>query len=93
MLDRIIAGVQGGLYSTETYVDGIQAFVNVDSHGLYYALTKSVVFAFILTAIPSYYGYYTRGGALEVGRSSTKAVVASSVAHHAATRTAQQCEY
>jgi len=75
-----IAGVQSGLYSTQTYVIGLQAFWNVDSDGLYYALTKTIVFAFILTAIPSYYGYYTKGGALEVGRSSTKAVVASSVA-------------
>lgn len=75
-----IAGVQSGLYSTETYVIGIQAFWNEDQDGLYYALTKTIVFAFLITAIPSYYGYYTRGGALEVGRSSTKAVVASSVA-------------
>lgn len=75
-----VAGVQSGLYSTETYIYGIQAFWVEDQNGLYYALTKTVVFAFLLTAIPSYYGYYTRGGALEVGRSSTKAVVASSVA-------------
>lgn len=75
-----VAGVQSGLYSTETYVHGVKAFWDIDSDGLYYALTKTVVFAFILTAIPSYYGYYTRGGALEVGRSSTKSVVASSVA-------------
>lgn len=75
-----VAGVQSGLYSTETYLIGIRAFWYEDAHGLYYALTKTIVFAFLLTAIPSYYGYYTRGGALEVGRSSTKAVVASSVA-------------
>ena len=44
-----------------------------------YALTKTVVFAFIITSISSYYGYFTKGGALEVGVSSTKAVVYSSV--------------
>ena len=44
-----------------------------------YALTKTVVFAFIITSISSFYGYYTKGGALEVGVSSTKAVVYSSV--------------
>ena len=44
-----------------------------------YALTKTVVFAFIITSVSSFYGYYTRGGALEVGVSSTKAVVYSSV--------------
>lgn len=74
-----VAGVQSGLYSTETYVLGLQAFWADDMYGLYYALFKTVVFAFIITSISSYYGYYTKGGALEVGRSSTKAVVASSV--------------
>ena len=44
-----------------------------------YALTKTVVFAFIITSVSSFYGYYTKGGALEVGVSSTKAVVYSSV--------------
>ena len=44
-----------------------------------YALTKTIVFAFIITSVSSFYGYYTKGGALEVGVSSTKAVVYSSV--------------
>ena len=44
-----------------------------------YALTKTVVFAFIITSVSSYYGYFTKGGALDVGVSSTKAVVYSSV--------------
>jgi phospholipid/cholesterol/gamma-HCH transport system permease protein len=42
-------------------------------------LIKTVVFAFIITAIPSYYGYYVKGGSLEVGKASTKAVVNSSI--------------
>lgn len=44
-----------------------------------YALAKTVVFAFIITSVSAYFGYYTDGGALEVGRSSTQAVVYSSV--------------
>jgi phospholipid/cholesterol/gamma-HCH transport system permease protein len=44
-----------------------------------YALIKTVVFAFIITSVSGYYGYNTRGGALEVGKASTKAVVYSSV--------------
>jgi len=36
-----------------------------------------LVFAFIITSVSSYHGYYTRGGALEVGKSSTQAVVYS----------------
>ena len=44
-----------------------------------YALIKIAVFAFIITSISSYYGYYAKGNSLEVGRSSTKAVVVSCV--------------
>ncbi|MEE2954390.1 MAG: ABC transporter permease [Bacteroidota bacterium] len=44
-----------------------------------YCLTKTVVFAFIITSVSAYYGYFTNGGALEVGRASTKAVVYSSI--------------
>ncbi|MBU0489647.1 MAG: ABC transporter permease [Bacteroidetes bacterium] len=46
---------------------------------VYYALIKTVVFAFIIASVSAYHGYYTVGGALEVGRSSTKAVVHSSI--------------
>ncbi len=44
-----------------------------------YALIKTVVFAFIIASISGYFGFYTRGGALQVGHSSTKAVVFSSI--------------
>ena len=74
------AGVTSGLYSTETYLLGIRAFWEVDQYSLYYALGKSMVFAFLITSIASYFGYYTKGGALEVGKASTTAVVVSSVA-------------
>lgn len=46
---------------------------------VFYALIKTVVFAFIITSISSYQGYFTSGGALEVGKSSTRGVVQSSV--------------
>lgn len=44
-----------------------------------YSLIKSLVFAFIIASVSSYHGYYTNGGALDVGRSSTHAVVYSSI--------------
>jgi phospholipid/cholesterol/gamma-HCH transport system permease protein len=44
-----------------------------------YALIKSAVFAFIITSVSAFYGYYARGNSLEVARSSTSAVVASSI--------------
>ena len=44
-----------------------------------YALIKTVFFAFIITSVPAYHGYYTSGGSLEIGVSSTKSVVYSSI--------------
>ena len=63
--------------STESYLYGIQ--YDFKEFSIYYALIKTVFFAFIITSIPSYYGYYVKGGALEVGAASTKGVVNSSI--------------
>lgn len=43
-------------------------------------MVKAYAFAFIISSIPSYYGYYVKGGALEIGRSSTRSVVVSCIA-------------
>jgi len=72
-----LALVASGLASTETYVVGIRSFFEIGN--IYYALTKTVVFAFLIVSIASFYGYYTKGGALDVGRSATHAIVTSSV--------------
>ena len=45
-----------------------------------FALIKSYVFAFLVASISSFQGYYTEGGALEVGKSSTQAVTKSCIA-------------
>jgi len=44
-----------------------------------YSLIKTVVFAFIIASVSSYFGYFTKGGSIAVGKSSTKAVVYSSI--------------
>lgn len=67
----------GGLMTSADFLYGIR--YEFDSYRLFYTLIKSVVFAFIITSISGYYGYYTSGGALEVGRSSTQAVVYSMI--------------
>lgn len=59
------------------YIYGIQ--YGFEPYYVVYALIKTVVFAFILTSVSAYHGYKTQGGALEVGRSSTKAVVYSTI--------------
>jgi len=72
-----LALISSGLSNTETYVFGLRSFFVLGDIG--YALIKSVVFAFVIVSVSSFYGYYTKGGALDVGRSSTQAVVISSV--------------
>ncbi len=59
------------------YIYGIQ--YDFRPYHIVYALGKSVVFAFIITSVASYHGYYAKGSALEVGRGSTKAIVYSSI--------------
>lgn len=72
-----VMGVSSGACTAYEYVYGIQAFF--EPWKLYYSFTKVLIFAYIITSVSSYYGYYTSGGALEVGRSSTNAVVYSSI--------------
>jgi phospholipid/cholesterol/gamma-HCH transport system permease protein len=54
-------------------------FKDFVAYNVTFALTKAYTFAFIISAIPAYYGYHVRGGALEIGQSSTRAVVTSCV--------------
>ena len=77
----LIGGYGVGLFTdvitVADYLLGIQyAFV---PFYVWYSLIKSLVFAFIISSVSSYYGYYAYGGALEVGKASTSAVVNSSV--------------
>ncbi len=72
-----LAGTQLGVITTEEFVYGIQyAFI---PYYIVYSLIKTVVFAFIITSVSAFQGYYVSGGSLEVGRASTKAVVHSSM--------------
>ena len=72
-----IACAGGQSVTPDTYVFGIQSYFK--AFEVFYALIKTVVFAFIITSVAGYQGYYTEGGALEVGKASTKAVVHASI--------------
>jgi len=72
-----IAMIATGLVSTNDYVQGIR--IDFVGYTIFYAITKTVFFAFIISSVSGFYGYITQGGALEVGQASTKAVVISSV--------------
>ncbi len=71
------AGVTTGLITSSDYIYGIQSFFV--PFNIFYALIKTVVFAFLIASISGYHGYITRGGALEVGTASTRGVVYSSI--------------
>lgn len=77
LMGGYVMGMAAGAVTSYEYIFGIQSFFEIWK--IWYAFTKVIVFAFIITSIPAYYGYYTRGGALEVGKSSTRAVVISSI--------------
>lgn len=73
-----VAGIATGVVTSEEYIYGIQyAFT---PYYVTYGLIKTVVFAFIITSVSAYNGYYISGGSLEVGKASTRAVVFSSIA-------------
>lgn len=72
-----IAGVAAGVVTSEDFIYGIQyAFI---PYYITYSLIKTLFFAFIITSVSAFQGYYVEGGSLEVGRASTKAVVFSSL--------------
>ncbi len=59
------------------YIYGLQAMFQ--EWYVWYGLIKSLFFSFIITSVAAFYGYFVKGGALEVGKASTNAVVASSI--------------
>lgn len=68
-----VAGVTSGIFSFVDYIQGIQT--DFDPFLVTYAIIKTLVFAFIIATVPSYHGYYVKGGSLEVGKASTQSVV------------------
>lgn len=73
-----LVGTATGIISPHDFVYGIRYDFNPFT--ITFALIKSFAFAFLVSSISSYQGYYTQGGALEVGVASTKAVTNSVIA-------------
>jgi phospholipid/cholesterol/gamma-HCH transport system permease protein len=73
-----LAAKYGGVLAPADYLSGLKLEFNEFS--VYFALIKSVVFGFLVASISAFMGYYTKGGALEVGQSSTRAVTVSCIA-------------
>ena len=72
-----LAGTAAGILSATTYDKGLlEGFLQFNA---VFAMVKAYTFAFIISSVSSFFGYYVTGGALEIGRSSTKAVVVSCI--------------
>ena len=64
------------MISVPQYIYGIQTMF-VEWY-VWYAIIKSLFFSVVINSVASFYGYYVKGGALDVGKASTNSVVASS---------------
>jgi len=72
-----LAGSLANILSNSTFDKGLlEGFL---PYNVFFALAKAYTFAFLISSIPAYFGYYVQGGALEIGRASTKAVVTSCI--------------
>lgn len=72
-----LAGTMANILSAATYDKGLlEGFM---PYNVVFAMSKAYTFAFIISSVPAFFGYYVKGGALEIGRASTKAVVISCI--------------
>jgi phospholipid/cholesterol/gamma-HCH transport system permease protein len=72
-----VAGTMSGILSGDTFDKGLREGFN--AYNVFFSLVKAYTFAYLIASIPAYYGYNVQGGALEIGRASTKAVVVSCI--------------
>ena len=72
-----LIGVFTKMWAPVDFVQGLQMGMALKFY--IYTFFKTMVFAFVIATVPAYYGYYVSGGSLEVGRSSTTAVVWTSI--------------
>jgi phospholipid/cholesterol/gamma-HCH transport system permease protein len=72
-----MAGGMSGIIANDIFDTGLRQ--NFKAFNVFFALSKAYTFAFIVASIPAYYGYHVKGGALEIGRASTTAVVVSCI--------------
>ena len=77
-------GIIGGLLAmqltgvpSEAYIEGIQS--DFDGYHVTYSYVKTLVFSFVLATVPSFHGYYLKGGALDVGKASTQSFYWTSI--------------
>ena len=72
-----LVGGWTGSVPNELFIDGIRSDLNTSYINI--AFYKSFIFAFIISTVPAYFGYYVKGGALEIGKAGTQSVVVSCI--------------
>lgn len=77
LLGGYIVSVLTSLFTPADFINGLR--VDFDVYSVFYMLIKTAVFAFIIASVSGFSGFKVRGGALEVGAASTRAVVHSSI--------------
>jgi phospholipid/cholesterol/gamma-HCH transport system permease protein len=72
-----VAGGLSGILPAEIFNEGLlEDFI---PYNVFFAMAKAYTYAFIISSVPAYYGYYVEGGSLEIGRAGTKAVIVSCI--------------
>ena len=77
LLGGYLVCLTGDVIPVADYIYGIQYVFY--PYYLSYAMTKTAVYAFIIVSVSGYFGFKVEGGAVQVGQSSTRAVVLSSI--------------
>lgn len=77
LLGGLVTGPVAGVISIPDYIEGIQWLFY--PYYVTFSIIKSFVFGFIVASVPAYFGYYVKGGSLEVGKASTTAVVNTNI--------------
>jgi phospholipid/cholesterol/gamma-HCH transport system permease protein len=72
-----LACIVTGLVTSTDFIMGLRSWF--EPFTVTYAIIKTLVFAFIISSVSGYLGYSIKGGSVEVGEASTKAVVYSSI--------------
>lgn len=77
LLGGLLVAIFTDIITVSRYTYGLQAMFQ--EWYVWYGLIKSLFFSFVISSVASFCGYYVKGGALDVGKSSTDAVVSSSI--------------
>jgi len=77
MVGAYLASVPTGMFSASEFVQGLRSWF--EGYNVFIMMVKAIVFAFILTSVACFQGYFVKGGSIELGKASTQAVVTGNI--------------